>query len=61
MNDITEAHLPCVEGVTRPSFWAASAFSALFLLVFFIFLLQFPLLMRLFNQKGGQNQITHLH
>jgi hypothetical protein len=39
MNDIEEAHLPCVEGVTRPSFGAASAFSALFPLIFFIFLL----------------------
>jgi len=26
MNDIKAAHLPCVEGVTRPSFEAASAF-----------------------------------
>ncbi len=53
-------HLPRVEGVTRPSLGAASAFLALALAVFFIFPLQFSLPMRLFYQIGSprQNVVT---
>ncbi|NTW84319.1 MAG: hypothetical protein HGB36_13325 [Chlorobiaceae bacterium] len=40
--DLKEAHLPCVERVTKPSFGAASAFSALEPVLFFLLFLQFP-------------------